>query len=100
MKKFKAGDKVLVTAGKDKGKKGKITKVLPKKDRVIVKDINLFKKHVKSTQDKPGGIIEKERSLPTANIMILEAADKPTRVGFKVTKSGKTRISRKTGKAI
>lgn len=100
MKKFKVGDKVLVTAGKDKGKKSEIIKMIPSKDRVVVKGVNMYKKHIKATQDKAGSIASFERALHTASIMLLDADGNPTRVGFKVTKSGKVRYSKKTGKNI
>lgn len=68
MKKFKKGDTVLVTAGKDKGKTGEIIRVFPKKDTVVVKGANLYKKHVKPTQNTEGGMVSKERPLSTAKI--------------------------------
>jgi large subunit ribosomal protein L24 len=68
MKKFKKGDMVLVTAGKDKGKSGKIMKVFPKKDAVIVEGANLYKKHVKPTQNTQGGMVSRERALSTGKI--------------------------------
>jgi large subunit ribosomal protein L24 len=68
MKKFKKGDVVLVTAGKDKGKTGEITKVFPKKDSVIVKGANMYKKHVKPTQNTEGGMMSRERALSTGKI--------------------------------
>lgn len=68
MKKFKKGDVVLVTAGKDKGKSGKILKVFPKKDSVIVEGANMYKKHVKPTQNTQGGMVSKERALSTGKI--------------------------------
>lgn len=68
MKKFKKGDVVLVTAGKDKGKTGEITKVFPKKDSVIVKGANMYKKHVKPTQNTEGGMVSRERALSTGKI--------------------------------
>lgn len=68
MKKFKKGDLVLVTAGKDKGKTGKIIRVFPKKDSVIVEGANLYKKHVKPTKETQGGIVSKERALSTGKI--------------------------------
>jgi large subunit ribosomal protein L24 len=68
MKKFKKGDVVLVTAGKDKGKTGEITRVFPKKDSVIVKGANLYKKHVKPTQNTEGGMVSRERPLSTGKI--------------------------------
>ena len=68
MKKFKKGDVVLVTAGKDKGKTGEITRVFPKKDSVIVKGANMYKKHVKPTQNTEGGMMSRERALSTGKI--------------------------------
>lgn len=99
MKKFKLGDQVLVTAGKDKGKTGEITKILNKQDRVVVKGANIYKRHRKPTQNQAGGIIELERPLPTASVMLVEAG-KPVRVGLKRTKNKLTRVSKKTGKTI
>jgi large subunit ribosomal protein L24 len=78
MKKFKKGDVVLVTAGKDKGKTGEIMKVFPKKDTVIVKGTNLYKKHVKPTRESEGGIISRERPLSTGKISHVEDG-KPVR---------------------
>lgn len=78
MKKFKKGDEVLVTAGKDKGKTGKILRVFPKKDTVIVEGANLYKKHVKPTQNTKGGIVERERALATGKITHLQDG-KPVR---------------------
>lgn len=100
MKKFKKGDKILITAGKDKGKKSEIIKVLPKEGVVIAKGINMVKKHVKPQGDKPGGIIEFERPINPAKFMILDSTGKPTRVGFKIDKKTKSRLSKKTGSAL
>jgi large subunit ribosomal protein L24 len=72
MKKFKKGDVVLVTSGKDKGKSGEILKVFPKKDSVIVKGANMYKKHVKPTQNTQGGIVSRERALSTGKISHVE----------------------------
>ena len=72
MKKFKKGDVVLVTGGKDKGKSGEILKVFPKKDTVIVKGANLYKKHVKPTQNTQGGMVSRERPLSTGKISHVE----------------------------
>lgn len=72
MKKFKKGDVVLVTGGKDKGKSGEIMKVFPKKDTVIVKGANMYKKHVKPTQNTEGGMVSRERPLSTGKISHVE----------------------------
>lgn len=68
MKKFKKGDVVLVTGGKDKGKTGEIIQVFPKKYTVVVKGANMYKKHVKPTQNTQGGMVSKERPLSTGKI--------------------------------
>lgn len=99
MKKFKKGDQVLVTAGKDKGKTGEIIQILTKRDRVIVKGANLYKRHRKATQNSEGGIFAIERPLPTASISLIEGG-KPVRVGLKRDKTGLKRVSKKTGKVI
>lgn len=72
MKKFKKGDVVLVTGGKDKGKTGEILKVFPKKDAVTVKGANMYKKHVKPTQNTQGGMVSRERPLSTGKISHVE----------------------------
>ena len=86
-------------AGKDKGKTGAITRIFPKKDRVIVGGVNLYKKHRKATQNSEGGIVSLERSLPTASIMLSEKG-KPVRVALKRTSKGVTRISKKSGETV
>ena len=99
--KFTIGDNVLVTAGKDKGKKGEIVKVFPKKNTVIVKDANIYAKHVKPYAGKPGEIIRRERPLPTGKIAILNDKGVIDRIGYKVTKDGKKeRVFKKTGAVI
>lgn len=98
MKKFKLGDQVIVTGGKDKGRTGEISRLLPP-DRVVIKGINLYKRHLKPRGQEPGGIKEQERPLPTANIMHVEDG-KPIRVGLKRSAKLSTRVSKKTGKTI
>lgn len=100
--KFKVGDIVLVTGGKDKGKQGKVLKVLPLLDRVVVEGVNLYVKHIRPYAGRPGDKVRKERALPTANIAIFNPdTKKADRVGYKPAKDGsKVRIFKKTGKAI
>jgi large subunit ribosomal protein L24 len=99
--KFTIGDNVLVTAGKDKGKKGEIVKTFPKKNTVIVKDANIYAKHIKPQAGRPGEIIRRERPMPTAKIAILNDKGEVDRVGYKVTKDGKKeRVFKKTGTVI
>jgi large subunit ribosomal protein L24 len=101
--KFRVGDEVLVTSGKDKGKHGKIERVFPGSTLVMVGGINLFKKHVKNTSDrtKTGGIIEIGKPLPTAKIAyVCKKCTLPTRIGFKMVGSKKVRFCRKCGQEL
>ncbi|HML95789.1 MAG TPA: 50S ribosomal protein L24 [Thermodesulfobacteriota bacterium] len=104
-KKFniKAGDTVYVTAGKEKGKTGKVIKVLKKKDGALVEKLNIVKRHEKQSQKNPtGGIVEKEAPIHVSNLMLLDSVDrKPVRIGRKVLSSGeKVRYSKKSGEEI
>ncbi len=82
----KKNDSVMVIAGKDKGKSGKVLRVIPKKDRVIVEKINMVKRHMKpSQQARQGGILEKEAPIHISNLMLIcSKCTDPTRVGYKV----------------
>ena len=99
--KFKVGDKVLVTAGKDKGQKGEIIKVLPRQDRVIVKGLNIYTKHIKPMGERAGDKVRKERPLSTAKIAIINDKGQADRIGYKIAKDGsRQRVFRKTGQAV
>ncbi|MFA5750196.1 MAG: 50S ribosomal protein L24 [Candidatus Shapirobacteria bacterium] len=91
------GDKVKVLIGKDKGREGVVVKSFPKKSSVVVKDLNIFKKHVKPTQGHQGSIVEKERAIYISKVMLIcPECKKTTRVGYKIDKSGeKYRICKK-----
>ncbi len=85
-------DKVIVLVGKDKGKIGKVLKVLPKKSKVLVEGLNMVKRHVKANpyKQEAGGIVEKEAFLQLSNVAVIcDACTKQTRVGFKITEDGK-----------
>lgn len=98
---FKIGDKVLVTGGKDKGKKSVIVAVLIEENKVIVKDVNMYTKNVKPQGDRPGEQVRRERSLDLGKIAILNDKDVQDRIGYKITKDGKKeRVFKKTGKVI
>ena len=100
--KIKKGDEVIVLAGKDKGKKGKIVKVLPKINKAIVSDINKVKKHQKPGNNEPGGIVEKEMPIDISNLNYFDSKlNKGVRIGFKLNKDGKkVRVNKKTGAEI
>ncbi len=100
---LKKGDNVVILAGKEKGKTGKITATHPTINKVTVENINVVKRHVKPTQTNPqGGIIEKTKPVPTSNVAILEpTSKKPSKIGYKFDKEGnKVRIYKRTGKEI
>lgn len=98
----KKGDTVVVIAGKDKGKKGTVTKVFPKANRVLVEGVNLITKHQKPTAMNPqGGIVNKEASLHISNVMPLDPeTGKGTRVRVEMKDNKKVRVSVKSGKEI
>ena len=99
---LKKGDKVIVIAGKDKGKTGEIQKVLPRTNRVVVEGVNLRKKHKKPTQNAPeGSIVEIYAPIDASNVMFYdEKAKKPSRIGHKVVKGKKVRIAKASGTEI
>jgi large subunit ribosomal protein L24 len=99
--KFKVGDQVIITSGKDKGKKTQVVKVLPVVNKVIVKDVNMYTKHVKPMGERAGDKIRKERPLSVANVAILNDKGQPDRIGYQVAKDGsKERVFKKTGKIV
>lgn len=106
--KLKKEDNVVVIAGNFKGKTGKILKVFPKKNRVIIEGVNLRKRHSKASQQNPqGGIIEKEAPIDASNVMILDPkSNEGTRVGKKIIIDDKTgkkrsvRVSRLSGEML
>lgn len=100
--KIHTGDTVLVTAGKDKGRSGKVQKVFPKSDRLVVQEINIYKKARKAVGDRPGGMIEFSRPLHTASVaLVCPKCNKQTRVKMSVNKSGeKSRTCAKCGAEI
>lgn len=100
--KLKKGDRVIVLAGKDKGKSGEIVQVMPAEERAIVRGINMVKRHQRQTQAQEGGIINKEASIHLSNLAIADPKDnKPTRVGFTVKEDGtKVRVAKRSGDVI
>ena len=99
--KIKKGDRVQIMAGKDKGRQGEVSLVMPQEARLIVSGANLVKRHPKASQANAGGIIEQEAPLAISNVMILDANNKPTRVGFRINEEGvKERFAKSTGDAL
>ena len=99
--KIKKGDRVVLLTGKDKGRSGQVTKVLPKDERVFVAGLNLVKRHTKPSQADPqGGIKTKEASVHISNVAIADSAGKPTRVGFRIDGDKKVRFAKTTGEVI
>ncbi len=100
MSKLRVGDEIIVTAGKDKGKKGKIVKIYPKTSKVLVEGVNMYKKHVKGSQQEgqKGGIYDVPRPLHYSKVSLMDPkSGKATRVGYKIVKGKKTRIAKKSG---
>lgn len=102
MQKLKLNDEVIVTAGRDKGKTGKVTKLLPKKNKVIVEGVNLVKKALKPTQENPGGgIATIESALHRSNVSLVSPKDKTaTRIRIETRDSKKVRVAVKCGTVL
>ncbi|WP_114009109.1 50S ribosomal protein L24 [Cohaesibacter intestini] len=100
--KLKKGDRVIVLAGKDKGKSGEIVQVMPAEERAIVRGINMVKRHQRQAQGQEGGIVNKEASIHLSNLAMADPKDgKPTRVGFTVKEDGtKVRVAKRSGDVI
>ena len=97
------GDTVVVIAGKEKGKRGKVLRVLPERGRVVVERVNLVKRHQRPTQRiRQGGIIEREAALHLSNVMLVDPRnDRPTRAGTRRLADGrKVRVAKKSGEMI
>ncbi|MGB0927018.1 MAG: 50S ribosomal protein L24 [Pikeienuella sp.] len=99
--KLKKGDKVVVLAGKDKGKEGEITQVMPKEGRALVSGVNMVIRHTRQSQTAQGGRIPKEASIDLSNIALVDPKEGgATRVGFKMVDGAKVRFAKKSGEVI
>ena len=106
--KIRKDDTVLVTAGKDRGKRGKVLRTEPRRQRVYVEGLNIVKRHqrprsIKDTQrgGEAGGIIEKEGPIHVSNVMLVDPTDnRPTRVGVRAKEGRRERYSKRTGEAV
>ena len=100
MNRIKVGDVVAVISGDDKGKRGKVMRILKDKNRVVVEGVNQVKRHVRATQMSPGGILEVEAPIALSKVMPIDPqTDKPTRVRIKEENGKKQRIA-KSGAAL
>ena len=98
--KIKKGDKVVILAGKDKGKTGQVMQVIPTEDRAVVQGINLVRRHTKQTASQDAGIYTREAPIHISNLAVADANGKPARVGFKVEDGKKRRFAKTTGDLI
>lgn len=99
--KIKKGDKVIVLAGKDRGAEGEVVKVMPQDDRVVVRGVNMIKKHQRQTQTEQGGIISREAPMHISNVALKDpSTGKATRVGFKLEDGKKVRFAKASGEVI
>ena len=98
IKKYKKGDEVIVKVGKDKGKIGKISKVITSNEKVVITGVNISKKHQKPSQDSKGGIVDNEMPIHISNILAYDVkSKKSSKVGFKIEEGKKIRILKSTG---
>jgi large subunit ribosomal protein L24 len=100
---LKKGDNVRIVSGENKGRNGKVLRVIPGKNRVLIEGSNIVKRHTKPNQkNQQGGILEKEATIHISNIMLLDdKVDKPTRFGIKMLESGKkARFSKKSKELV
>jgi len=100
--KIKKGDQVLVTTGRDKGKKGEVVRVYPTRNRALVQGVNMVKRHTRPTQTNAGGIVEKEATIDISNLAHIDPKDGlATRVGSKFLDDGrKVRFAKRSGEVI
>mgnify|MGYP001559644034 CR=1 FL=1 len=100
--KLKKGDNVIMLSGKDRGKTGKVSVTLPKAGKVVIKELNLIKKHVRARkQGQKGQIISKERAVPASSVaLVCKSCGKPTRVGYRIEGANKDRICKKCGAQV
>jgi len=100
--KIKTGDRVIVLSGADKGKEGEVLSVNREKKRVVVKGVNMIKKHTKPSADNPqGGIVEREASIHISNLSLIDPeSGKATRVGYRMEEGKKVRYAKKSGEIL
>ena len=95
MRRIRVGDQVAVIRGNHRGKRGRISRVIPGKDSVVVEGVNIVKRHVKASPQKPGGILEVEAPLHASKVMLIDPeTDKPSRVAYRVNDGKKQRVAK------
>jgi large subunit ribosomal protein L24 len=102
---IRADDEVIVTGGKDRGKRGKVLRVEPKKSRVYVEGLNMIKRHQRPSQtmsgQQAGGVIEREGPIHVSNVMVADPKDgKPTRVGIEIENGKRLRVAKRSGQRL
>ena len=98
--KLRKGDKVVVLAGKDKGKEGEITQVMPAVNKAVVDGVNIAIRHTRQSQQAQGGRIPQAMPIDLSNLALLDKNGKATRVGFKIEDGKKVRVAKSTGEAV
>ncbi|MEO0871929.1 MAG: 50S ribosomal protein L24 [Pseudomonadota bacterium] len=98
--KLKKGDKVVVLAGKDKGKEGEISSVDPKAGRAVVDGVNMAIRHTRQSQQSQGGRIPKAMPIDLSNLALIDSKGKATRVGFRMEDGKKVRFAKTTGETV
>ncbi|MCR9149420.1 MAG: 50S ribosomal protein L24 [Rhodobacteraceae bacterium] len=98
--KLKKGDTVVVLAGKDKGKTGEITRVMPKDNKAVVEGVNIAIRHTRQSAQSQGGRVPKAMPIDLSNLALMDKNGKATRVGFRMEEGKKVRYAKTTGEAI
>ena len=100
--KIKKGDKVVILAGRDKGRTGEVLRVIPDENRAVVDGVNVVKRHQRQTKDREAGIVNKPAAIDLSNVALADPKDgKATRVGFKILDDGrKVRVAKRSGELI
>jgi large subunit ribosomal protein L24 len=99
---IKKGDNVMVITGKDKGKTGEVLKILPAQQKVVVRGVNIIKRHTKPSQTAPGGIVERENAIHLSNVALIDpTSNKATKIGFRTLEDGrKVRFSKSSNEIL
>ena len=99
---IKKGDNVMVITGKDKGKTGEVLNVLPAQQKVVVRGVNIIKRHTKPSQTAPGGIVERESAVHLSNVALIDpTSNKATKIGFRILEDGrKVRFSKSSNEIL